>query len=175
MCSTNGCWLLLLAQLCSRCRCDTFGCCKSNVSKFFKPEFNHFPNEDRCRIQQRAKENPRAVELASTADDHQRAMEMFLAQFYVNGLKVIQNQQIQLKLSLMAPTFSLASVSHLRGVLWAVQDCVARNCCVSTLVVTAAGTSPASFGVVIHLFVLARFIKCVPVKEPLAVRLLLLD
>lgn len=151
--------------------------CKSNVSKFFKPEFNHFPNEDRCRIQQQAKENPRAVESASAADGHQRAMEMFLVQFYVNDLKVIQNQQIQLKLSLMALAFSLASVCHLRGVFWAVhvQGCAARNCCVSTLVVTAAGTSPASFGVVIHLFVLASFIKCVPVKEPLAVCLSLLD
>lgn len=66
--------------------------CKSNVSKFFKPKFNHFPNKDRCRIQRRAKENPRAVELASTVDDHQRAMEILLVQFYVNGLKVIQNQ-----------------------------------------------------------------------------------
>lgn len=66
--------------------------CKSNFSKFFKPKFNHFPHKDRCRIQQRAKENSRAVELTSTADDHQRAMEVFLVQFYVNGLKVIQNQ-----------------------------------------------------------------------------------
>lgn len=101
---------------------------------------------------------------------------MLWVQFYVNGLKVIQNQQIQLKLSLMVLTFSLASVYHLTGVLWAehVQGCAARNCCVSTLVVAAAGTSPASFGIVSHLFVLARFIKCVPVKERLAVRLSLL-
>lgn len=32
-------------------------------------------------------ENPRAVELASTADDHQRAMEMLLVKFYVNGFE----------------------------------------------------------------------------------------
>lgn len=35
--------------------------CESNVSKVSKPKFNHFPNKDRCRIQQRAKEIPRAV------------------------------------------------------------------------------------------------------------------
>lgn len=47
----------------------------------------------------------------------------------------------------MVLPFSLASVYHLAGVLCAVhvQGCAARNRCVSTLVVTAAGTPPASF------------------------------
>lgn len=53
----------------------------------------------------------------------------------------------------MVLTFSLVSVYHLTGVSWTVhvQGCAARNCCVSTLVGAAAGTS---FGIVSHLFVL---------------------